>query len=673
MKTPIFNFIKTFLLLLLISACSTAPEVTSDTTDSNSSVITIDNKSFDFSTSRQVKITINDSDKNSNYDVFAYSDEPYFVGNETFVNEANETVTEPIYKNNVINELIFSGNPQNGSLTQTINVPSYCTKLYVRRKNNLAFTSSVVSISNAVASYTYTKSSTNRISKGSTKKTAGTTLVNDYLYCVNSSGELFQVDPLNGKLTYLSDMPMGSVNCAVDQANKCMYSIGNKSPYPLMKYSITNNSWTTVKNIGTTGPRLDYNTNDGLLYYSNLDKIYTINPTTGAMSAAITIKGLDNTGGGDLAFSKDGPLFLCTFSGLYKLVLTSSNVYQSTRISADGLPFQPTSMTFDSNGDLWLANNASSSDLIIMDTQTGGWKYIYGISAKNNTDYKRTINDLGTFRVYTTVDTIVDTDGDGIQDSDDAFPNDATVAFESFTPSKYGTGTIAFEDLWPSYGDYDFNDVALNYQAIVKINSNNLAVSMDIICRVKANGAGFVNGIGIEIPNFSPSKIKSVTGTVLNQNYITLNANGTEAGQKNAVIILTDKASNLITEKTITITFTEPISTSELGTAPFNPFIISNKTRSREIHLPYAKPTSLGNNIFPITDGTTRDPLGNYVSNKGMPWAISIIHDFKVPIEKVSISDAYNFFIQWANSGGTVHADWYTDSAGNRNVNKIQN
>jgi hypothetical protein len=57
-------------------------------------------------------------------------------------------------------------------------------------------------------------------------------------------------------------------------------------------------------------------------------------------------------------------------------------------------------MTFDSKEELY-ANNASSSDLIIMDTQTGGWKYVYGTSAKNNTDYKRTINDLTTFRVYT--------------------------------------------------------------------------------------------------------------------------------------------------------------------------------------------------------------------------------------------------------------------------------
>jgi hypothetical protein len=42
----------------------------------------------------------------------------------------------------------------------------------------------------------------------STNKSSATTLVKDYLYCVNSSAELFQIDPLNGKLTYLSDMPM---------------------------------------------------------------------------------------------------------------------------------------------------------------------------------------------------------------------------------------------------------------------------------------------------------------------------------------------------------------------------------------------------------------------------------------------------------------------------------
>jgi hypothetical protein len=62
---------------------------------------------------------------------------------------------------------------------------------------------------------------------------------------------------------------------------------------------------------------------------------------------------------------------------------------------------------------------------------TNWWLERFGISA-NNSDYKRTINDLATFR-DTTVDIPIDTDGDGIQDQDDAFL-DPAVAFLLFTP-----------------------------------------------------------------------------------------------------------------------------------------------------------------------------------------------------------------------------------------------
>lgn len=57
-------------------------------------------------------------------------------------------------------------------------------------------------------------------------------------------------------------------------------------------------------------------------------------------------------------------------------------------------------MTFDSNQDLWLANNGSNSDLIIMDAVTGVWEYVYGINANNKNDFGRTINDLTIFRIF---------------------------------------------------------------------------------------------------------------------------------------------------------------------------------------------------------------------------------------------------------------------------------
>jgi hypothetical protein len=55
-----------------------------------------------------------------------------------------------------------------------------------------------------------------------------------------------------------------------------------------------------------------------------------------------------------------------------------------------------------------------------------------------------------------------------------------------------------------------------------------------------------------------------------------------------------------------------------------------------------------------------------------MPWAISFLHDFKVPKEKVNVTDAYNYFVRWANSGGTDNSDWYKDNLGNRNLDKIK-
>ena len=672
MKFSNYKFIIPIIFLCSITSCSIPDldDVPVDLVVDTAISLEIP-EGFDFRTHNEVEVVINDNSGYAKYDIYIFASEPIFIGNETFENESGQIVTEPVYRNGVLDKLVFSGVPNNGVLSQKINVPTYADKIYIRRNENFNYSSSIERIVNQQVKFDYTLSKAGVIIHSNLLNKTNQTTVNDYLYCVNGSAELFQVAPLTGEYTFLSNMPMGSYTAAIDQENKMLFSIGRSSPYPLMKYSIENNTWTTVANLGMGGPRLDYNAIDKLLYFSNRDKLYTFDPNTGANLGTWNIKGLHDVSGGDLAFADDGTLFLCSFSGLYRLELDANNEYQSTRISADNLPFKPTSMTFDSNQELWLANNASSSDLIIMDTQTGGWKYQYGVSAANNTDIGRTINDLTTFRVF--IDNVeeIDTDGDGILDVDDSFPDNAEKAFEVFTPSKYGAGTIAFEDLWPSAGDYDFNDMALNYQAIAILNAQNLAVQVDFICRVKSNGAGYTNGLGIEIVGLSPTLIESVTGPVLTENYIASNANGTESNQENAVVIFTDNVANLLNETKISIKFTQPISTSTLGVAPFNPFIIINKNREMEVHLPKAKITSLGKSSFNV-DGVNLDPDGDFISDNGFPWAISIIHDFKVPKENVSILDAYNYFSDWATSGGTIFNDWYKDNPGYRNVNKLE-
>ncbi len=56
-----------------------------------------------------------------------------------------------------------------------------------------------------------------------------------------------------------------------------------------------------------------------------------------------------------------------------------------------------------------------------------------------------------------------DTDGDGVDDENDAYPTDPDRSTDQYLPSENTYGTMAFEDLWPSEGDYDFNDMVVNY------------------------------------------------------------------------------------------------------------------------------------------------------------------------------------------------------------------
>ena len=662
MKTLLKRIYIPGLMLLALYACNIQDVEPVENGETEIRVIDIPN-GFDYRTHESVQITIADNSAYAKYDVFAYSDE-YYLGNQTFENPEGEMMNEDVFKEDVINKPIFTGAPKDGVLVQTVSLPKYCNKVYIRRNESLNFSAELVDVIGGEVNYTFT---------GTSRAALSRTNVADYLFCVNGSAELFQVDPLNGDLTMLSEMPMGSYTAAIDQDNLVMYSIGRSNPYPLMKYDIQNDEWSTMANLGFGGPRLDFNTEDKLLYFSNKDYLRSIDPVSGAVLNEWDINGIHNDNGGDIAFAQDGTLFLASFSGLYRCDFDSAtNEYNAVRISADNLPFMPTSMTIDSNQELWLANSASSSDLIIMDTVTGGWQYQYGINAGNNTDFGRTINDLTTLKVYSDTPDDTDTDNDGIPDSDDDFPEDPDKAFEVFTPSKYGTGTIAFEDLWPSYGDYDFNDVALNYRAIAILNADNLAVQVDFICNVKANGAGFTNGLGIEIEGVSSSQVESVTGPVYTQGYINLNPNGTEANQDNAVVIFTDDQDNFLNETTVSIKFTEPISTTVLGAAPFNPFIIINKDRDKEVHLPYRSLTNLGTGVS-FAEGVNSDPDGNFISDNGYPWAISVIHDFKVPKERVPVDEAYNFFATWATSGGLEYNDWYKDNPGYRNNSKIDN
>lgn len=253
-----------------------------------------------------------------------------------------------------------------------------------------------------------------------------------------------------------------------------------------------------------------------------------------------------------------------------------------------------------------------------------------------------------------------DSDGDGINDAIDDFPYDANKAFNNYSPSTNANGTLAFEDLWPSLGDFDFNDLVLEYNFNQIANAQNMISSLEATFTVKNIGGSFKNGFGFVLP-INPSKVKSVENQVLNAGYAKVSSNGTESGQINSVIFVIENAQVKVgTKIPIVINFTTPISTNELGGVPYNPFIVVNGDRTKEVHLADMVPTDLGKTFLGQNDDYSNALAGRYYkTNRNLPWALNIFDTFAPSSEKVSIDKTYSRFISWANSGGTKDLDWY--------------
>ncbi len=286
---------------------------------------------------------------------------------------------------------------------------------------------------------------------------------------------------------------------------------------------------------------------------------------------------------------------------------------------------------------------------------------------------------------------VKDTDGDGVPDDMDDYPNDATRAFNVYYPNKTDWGTLTFEDLWPGKGDYDFNDLVLDYHFKSVLNASNQLVEFFTDYSVRAVGASLKNGFGFMLGG-NPSNVASVTGTHYTENYIHTNANGTEQGQTKTVIILFDNAFRMIGNSgsafintkpnssyvkpdtnVLHVLYKNPVPVSTTGTAPYNPFLIINGDRGKEVHLAGQKPTDLVNTSYFDTMADATDPATGkyYQTANNLPWALDLPVSFAYPVEQVDILNAYNHFGQWAESGGTQYPDWYMDKPGYRVASNI--
>jgi LruC domain-containing protein len=124
----------------------------------------------------------------------------------------------------------------------------------------------------------------------------------------------------------------------------------------------------------------------------------------------------------------------------------------------------------------------------------------------------------------------------------------------------------------------------------------------------------------------------------------------------------------------VTITMETPQEISAVGLPPYNPFLIVNKIRGREIHLP-GKPFSekADTAVFKTEDDWT-DPLDDiyYKTKDNFPWAICVPYQISQMKEHNDFITGYLVFSSWAQSSGNNNKNWYiTENPENINSNYI--
>lgn len=267
----------------------------------------------------------------------------------------------------------------------------------------------------------------------------------------------------------------------------------------------------------------------------------------------------------------------------------------------------------------------------------------------------------------------VDSDGDGVEDSQDAYPNDPSKAFEVTYPASNPEDTepqyftAVFEDLYPQLGDYDFNDWVVQYRFVESTSADGMTVTLTAEIDPQARGAGHNHGFHLKFVTGVPEM--QYTLDMVSEDGRTYNESGiidreqtfdievvpsTKAAFGNTGRL--DNVGNgtpvIGAKTTLTLVMTHtPNSLRLIRTAkPFDqePYIIDWNT-GHDIHL-------MGRESMP---GSINAPGETFADPSGYPWAMLVPMNWQHPKERVDIRTAYPQFSAWATSGGTASMDWF--------------
>lgn len=275
-----------------------------------------------------------------------------------------------------------------------------------------------------------------------------------------------------------------------------------------------------------------------------------------------------------------------------------------------------------------------------------------------------------------------DADNDLLIDQFDADPTNPDVSavipirgsgqLKSAMNLGYSSDTyIVFEDLWPSKGDYDFNDLVAKTTLYWVRGKSNYITEISGDCHIENIGAGMGIGLGYELLEANGAKLTYLDDVITEINGMAVKDDAVANG-----VILFRKVQEVGKTE---LKFTLKIKEKSIKDFAFVPYLFRTENYSQQIRPFGAPPTKSENmSLFKTKDdaspaswqwGPGSDfvyPLTGtsafYRTKDNHPWGIEFIaKTFKPSPERTSISEIYPRFREWAESGGKSARDWYLD------------
>ena len=259
-----------------------------------------------------------------------------------------------------------------------------------------------------------------------------------------------------------------------------------------------------------------------------------------------------------------------------------------------------------------------------------------------------------------------DRDKDGLIDQFDVAPNDPQVTLKIENSNSPWSSYYIFEDLWPTAGDFDFNDFIVKTDFSVTRGKDNFITEISGVYSAEWKNAEF--GLGFELMEakgayliYQDDIIEEISGAEM------------EKSMHNGIVVLNEvKSSGKVTQGF-------SLNLKERCMTDFNlvPYLFRLKEKEHQVR-PFGTPPTQKQQMQLFQSGDDASPNkwkwlkgekfkypqqgknAFYRTNESLPWGVQFMaKSFTTPAELQTIMTSYPKFQSWAESGGTNDKDWY--------------